>query len=178
MVAALNAGVRTIEHDTYLDEEVADLMIEKRAMPVPTRWIVEFLNASGERLQMPDYAFKKLIAIVDQHRSAMKIAIQAEVQIAVGTDMFISGDHWGTNGRELANLVEAGMTPFEAIEAATANGPLTIGPQALKTGLLVAGYAADVIAVSGNPLDDIGLLADAANVTEVWKDGTLVKGAA
>jgi imidazolonepropionase-like amidohydrolase len=176
MVAALNAGVKTIEHGTYLDEELAELMIEKDAILVPTRWIVEQLNVSGRDLQMPDYAYKKLIAIVDQHATAMKIAIQAGVKIAVGTDIFISGECWGTNGRELVHLVDAGMMPIGTIEAATATGPETIGAQAPLTGQLVAGFEADVITVDGNPLDDISLLADAANIAHVWKGGALVKG--
>ena len=67
------------------------------------------------------------------------------------------------------------MSPLAAIEAATHNGPLTIGPQAPQSGQLVSGYDADVIAVSGNPLDDIGLLADGNAVSHVWKAGELVK---
>lgn len=175
MVAALNAGVKTIEHGTYLDEEVADLMLEKDAILVPTRWIVEQLNATGQQMNMPQYAYKKLVALVDQHASAMKIAIQAGVKIATGTDIFVSGEHWGTNGRELVHLVEAGMSPLGAIEAATAHGPLTIGPQAPSTGRLEAGCDADVIVVDGDPLDDIALLAEPSQVTHVWKRGSLVK---
>lgn len=177
IMAALRAGVKTIEHGTYLDEEAAELMLEKDAILVPTRWIVEQLNASGREMQMPEYAYRKLIVMVDQHNTAMKIAIQAGVRIATGTDIFVSGaQYWGTNGRELVHLVDAGMSPLEAIEAATHNGPLTIGPQAPHSGQLLGGYDADVIAVSGNPLDDIGLLADGSNVTHVWKAGELVKG--
>ena len=179
LMAALRAGVKTIEHGTYLDEEAAELMKEKDAILVPTRWIVEQLNASGREMKMPEYAYRKIIALIDQHRTAMKIAIQAGVRIATGTDIFISGpEYWGTNGRELGYLVEAGMSPLGAIEAATHNGPLTIGPQAPLSGQLLNGYDADVIAVSGNPLDDIGILADGQAVTHVWKSGELVKGAA
>ena len=178
MMAALHAGVKTIEHGTYLDEEVAQLMIEKDAILVPTRWIVEQLNESGREMKMPEYAYQKLIALVDQHRSAMKIAIQSGVRIAVGTDIFVSGEYWGTNGRELVHLVDAGMSPLGAIEAATTNGPLTIGPQAPLTGSLRAGYDADVITVEGNPLDDISVLAEASNISHVWKGGDLVKTAA
>ena len=176
IMAALRAGVKTIEHGTYLDEEAAELMVAMDAILVPTRWIIEQLNASGRDMKMPDYAYRKLIVMVDQHRTAMKIAIQAGVRIATGTDIFVSGaQHWGTNGRELVHLVEAGMSPLAAIEAATHNGPLTIGPQAPQSGQLVSGYDADVIAVSGNPLDDIGLLADGNAVSHVWKAGELVK---
>ena len=87
----------------------------------------------------------------------------------------VSGGPWGTNGLELAALVKAGMTPLQAIEAATANGPATLGPRAPKAGLLAAGYDADVIAVGTNPLDDIAVLGDSSRITMVWKGGRLVK---
>jgi len=73
-------------------------------------------------------------------------------------------------------IARAGLTPLEAIEAATANGPLTLGPQAPKSGLLAPGYDADVIVVARDPLQDIGVLAEPANVVKVWKGGVLVKG--
>lgn len=178
MIAALNAGVKTIEHGTFLDEEVAELMLEKEAILVPTRWIVEQLMATGLEMNMPRYAHDKLVTIIDQHATAMKIAIQAGVKIAVGTDIFLSPGYWGTNGRELMHLVDAGMKPIDAIEAATATGPLTVGPQAPLTGQLVAGYDADVITVDGDPLEDVSLFADGSHVTNVWKGGVQVKGAA
>jgi imidazolonepropionase-like amidohydrolase len=71
-----------------------------------------------------------------------------------------------------------GLSPLEAIEAATATGPLTLGPQAPRGGLLAEGYDADVITLDGDPLADIGVLADADRVTRVWAAGRLVKGAA
>jgi imidazolonepropionase-like amidohydrolase len=180
IMAALEAGVTTIEHGTYLDEESAQLMVEKDAILVPTRWIVEELNAAGPALQMPDWAYEKLTVMVGRHRDALQIAREAGVRVATGTDIFVSGPQggYGTNGRELGHLVDGGFTPLEAIEAATATGPLTVGPQARRAGELKAGWDADVIAVAGNPLDDIALLADADNITHVWKQGDLVKALA
>jgi imidazolonepropionase-like amidohydrolase len=81
----------------------------------------------------------------------------------------------GRNGHELALLVECGLSPIQAIEAATANGPLTVGPQARRTGQLRAGFDADVIALDANPLDDIAVLGDTDAVTHVWQRGTTVK---
>jgi imidazolonepropionase-like amidohydrolase len=78
---------------------------------------------------------------------------------------------WGQNGAELALLVEAGLTPLEAIAAATANAPATLGPQAPLAGILAPGWDADVITLAGDPLADINLLTDPANVTAVWKHG-------
>ena len=69
------------------------------------------------------------------------------------------------------------MTPREAIEAATASGPLTLGPQAPRSGQLAAGYDGDVITLDADPLTDIDVLADPGHVTAVWTAG-LVKDAA
>jgi imidazolonepropionase-like amidohydrolase len=174
IMAALLAGVHTIEHGTYLDEEAASLMIERGAVLVPTRFIVEHLVASGKALGMPDYAYAKIMAVADHHAEALRTAVGAGVTIATGTDIFTRAAI-GENGRELAYLVEAGMAPLDAIAAATVNGPLTVGPQAPRSGELEPGFDADVIAVAGNPLADITLLADPANVTHVWKSGLRVK---
>ena len=173
IMAALEAGARTIEHGTYLDREAAQLMVEKDAVLVPTRFIIEQLL--GLKDQVPAYAYEKAVMIVNQHWSALEIAIDEGVRIAVGTDIFVTGEMWGRNGQELAFLVKAGMTPLEAIEAATANGPLTIGPQAPQTGLLAEGHVADVLALDANPLDDIVVLSNPDHVTHVWKSGELLK---
>ncbi len=176
IMAALRAGVKTIEHGSYLDEEAAELMKEKDAVLVPTRFIIaELLGMEG---LLPPYVYRKAVAIAEQHAQAMKIAVAAGVTIATGSDIFLSGVHYGMNGREVRHLVEAGMTPLEAVEAATANGPLTLGPQAPLSGRLVAGYDADVIAMDGNPLEDLDIWGDADRVTHVWKAGELVKSPA
>jgi imidazolonepropionase-like amidohydrolase len=73
-------------------------------------------------------------------------------------------------------MVKNGMTPLQAIEAATANGPDTLGPQAPQAGQLVEGFDADVICVSGDPSTDVAVLADNDNITHVWKGSVLYKG--
>jgi imidazolonepropionase-like amidohydrolase len=73
-------------------------------------------------------------------------------------------------------MVEVGMTPLQAIETATANGPDTLGPQAPKSGQLVVGYDADVICVNGDPSSDVSILADPENITHVFKNGVRHKG--
>jgi imidazolonepropionase-like amidohydrolase len=174
IMAALEAGVRTVEHGTYLDEEAARAMVETGALLVPTRFIVEHLVGVGKELAMPDYAYQKIVALAGRHLEAMQIAAAAGVPMALGTDIFISGAV-GRNGEEAAHLVRAGLTPRQAIEAATANGPLTVGPQAPLTGQLAAGYDGDVIAVDGDPLADITLLGRPESIPMVWKRGALVK---
>jgi imidazolonepropionase-like amidohydrolase len=111
----------------------------------------------------------------------MALAHEHGVTIAAGTDISLSGpelpNSWGRNGRELPLLVRAGLTPLQAIEAATARGPLTLGPQAPLSGQLVAGYAADVITLDADPLTDIDVLADPRHVGGVWRAGQSVKRA-
>lgn len=171
--AATLAGVKTIEHCSTLDEETAELMLEMGTMAVPTRHAVEYLvSLKG---QIPDWAWEAQAKVHATHTKAMRLAIASGIPIATGADIMVSGGPWGTNGLELSALVKAGMTPLQAIEAATANAPATLGPRAPKAGLLAEGYDADVITVATNPLDDITVLGDASQITMVWKAGRLVK---
>jgi len=180
IMAALRAGVRTIEHGTYLDDECCDAMRDSAAILVPTRSIIEDILAHKEGV--PDYALVKLEAMADTHAEAMTRACEHGVTIAMGTDIALTGpdlpNAWGRNGAEPGYLVKLGMTPLEAIEAATATGPLTLGPQAPRCGQLAEGYDADVITLDADPLADIGVLADPGRITRVWTGGRLVKGTA
>jgi len=180
IMAALRAGARTIEHGTYLDEECCDAMRESGAILVPTRTIVEDILRFKD--SVPSYAVAKLEAIADIHAQAVALAYASGVTIAMGTDIAMTGpdrpNAWGQNGSELGYLVKLGMTPLEAIEAATATGPLTLGPQAPLSGQLVEGYDADVITLDADPLADIGVLADPDHITAVWTRGRQVKGPA
>ena len=178
IMAALRAGCGTIEHGSYLDEEAVDLMIQRNAILVPTRYILERLIALGPKMNIPDYAFRKVVAIGDQHKRSLQLAIRKGVRIALGTDIWSTGEGtiapWGQNAQELVHLVDAGMTPLQAIEAATANAPMTLGPQAPKSGQLKAGYDADVLAVRKDPLGDIAVLASPENLITVWKSGQAI----
>jgi imidazolonepropionase-like amidohydrolase len=176
IMAALAAGVRTIEHGTYLDDEVCDAMRETGAILVTTRTIVRDIVESAAA---PPYAMVKIAVMADRHAEAMATAHRAGVRIAMGTDIGISGAgpaSWGRNGRELALLEEIGMSPLEVIEASTATGPDTLGPQAPRSGQLVPGYDADVITVDGDPLADLKLLGDPTRIRSVWRSGRRVKG--
>jgi imidazolonepropionase-like amidohydrolase len=178
IMAALRAGVRTIEHGTYLDDECCDAMRETGAILVPTRTIIEDMLAA--RSLVPPYAMAKLEAIADVHAQAITRAWEHGVTVAMGTDIALTGpdrsNAWGQNGSEPGYLVKLGMSPLEAIEAATASGPLTLGPQAPRSGQLVPGYDADVITLDADPLADIDVLADPARITAVWTRGRPVKG--
>jgi imidazolonepropionase-like amidohydrolase len=174
IIAALEAGIKTIEHGTYLNEEAADLMVEKDATLIPTRFIVEHLMAEGEKQGMPEYARRKGQDAAKRHSEAVSLAIDKGVRIALGTDIWATG-MWGRNAEELGLLVKDGMTNLQAIEAGTANGPETLGPQAPRSGQLLEGYDADVICVSGDPSEDVNILADPTNITHVFKAGVAFK---
>jgi imidazolonepropionase-like amidohydrolase len=186
IVAALRAGAHTIEHGSYLDEESAAMMRDSGAILVPTRTIIEDMLAFGDSDSdsgsVPAYAMAKLRALADRHFEAIQIAIAGGVTIAMGTDIGTSSDalpaHWGENGVELTHLVKAGMSPLQAIEAATATAPQTLGALAPKSGLLAEGYDADLIGVTADPTYDISVLADPGNISHVWKSGSLVKSVA
>ncbi|KAL7789474.1 hypothetical protein V8C37DRAFT_386006 [Trichoderma ceciliae] len=178
IVAALRAGVKSIEHGFYIDEEVAELMLEKDAIYVPTQHIVRIL-ARDYSDQLPPPVKRKLFGIVDKSKESYRLVIEKGIKVALGTDMISSArasalSH-GNNAQELTYAVELGMTPLQAIECATANGPETLGGMAPLSGQLKVGYDADIIAVARNPLEDIRVLTDPINITHVWKGGKLFK---
>jgi imidazolonepropionase-like amidohydrolase len=178
IMAAIRGGVTTIEHGTYIDDEAIRQMKEKGIILVPTRGIIEDGLTTAESWSAR--AYEKLQTVAVQHATAYKKAVAAGVKIASGSDYGISKrgtvlSH-GHNGRELELAVKVGgMTPLQAIEAATAIAPEVLGPQAPKAGILTEGYDADFIALTSNPLDDISVVANPDNVTHVWLAGKLKK---
>ena len=178
IMAAIEAGVATIEHGTYLDEEACDAMAETGTILVPTRSIIEDILANLDKV--PPYAAEKLTAIAHRHAEAVQLAIGRGVPIAMGTDISVTGlglpNCWGSNGSELPHLVALGMTPLQAIAAATAVAPGTLGPQAPRSGQLAAGDDADFLTVDADPVADISVLARPDAITGVWTGGRRVKG--
>lgn len=175
IMAALEAGIKTIEHGTFLDEEAADAMVETGAILVPTRFIVDLLIREGEERGMPEYAKKKIEMTAEAHADGISLAVEKGVKIALGTDIWATGV-WGRNAEEIPLMVDCGMTPLQAIEMATANGPATLGPQAPDSGQLKEDMDADVICVSGDPSSDASVLAEPDNITHVFKGGVRYKG--
>ncbi|KAI5364562.1 Putative metal-dependent hydrolase, composite domain superfamily [Septoria linicola] len=177
ILAALHAGVKTIEHGSYLTEEAIALMEEKDAMLIATRFIQQ--NGLDHPNNIPPSSYAKLLEIVDVNEKSYQAAIRAGIKCALGTDLGISSissefNH-GMNGREFFYAVEAGMSPLQAIEAGTANGPDTLGPQAPLSGQLKEGYDADFIALEKSPLEDVSVLGRSEEVKWVWKGGRIVK---
>ncbi|KAJ4295073.1 hypothetical protein N0V90_007081 [Kalmusia sp. IMI 367209] len=177
VLAAIKAGCKTLEHGTYMDDECFTLMKENDIILVPTATVVHEALKNVDLLS-PEARAKALEA-TKIAKEMYKKAIETGVKIALGSDLIISipgtGLSHGNNGAELVYAVEAGMTPLRAIEAATATAPETLEPQAPHSGQVAAGYDADLIAVNGNPLEDIALLNQPDRITHVWKGGKLYK---
>lgn len=170
--AALNAGVRTIEHGTYLDEQTVRLFRRNDAFLVPTllagATVAEWAE-DPETFLTPAQRAKS--AEVGPLMQAMgRRAHEAGVKIAFGTDSGVS--RHGDNAREFALMVDAGMTPEEAIRAATVIGSQNIRMET-ELGTLEAGKLADIVAVEGDPYADITLLERAIGF--VMKDGEVYK---
>ncbi|KAI3323857.1 amidohydrolase [Xylariaceae sp. AK1471] len=171
ILAAVKAGVRTVEHVSFADEECIALIKKKGTVYVATRTIVDMLLKSGGK-GLSKYQWEKALLCGKNHLNAYKMAIKAGVPIALGTDT-----HPGFNmAMELDYAVQAGMSNLEAIKAATANGPLSVGAMAPKTGQLKVGYEADILGLLDNPVEDVKILQDKQSIGWVWKGGRLFKG--
>jgi imidazolonepropionase-like amidohydrolase len=166
---AVNAGVDCIEHGYYLTEAVVQTMKEKGTWYVPTLVVsqagaLEFFKRIGS----PDWYLARAASVGKQHRASLELAIRNGVRIALGTDQFPYEPNEGTTAtvREAELYVEAGMTPLQAIRAATIE-PATMLGAAADLGSLEKGKLADVVGVQGDPSQDIKSLR---------KIGLVVKG--
>jgi imidazolonepropionase-like amidohydrolase len=153
---AIAAGVRSIEHGTFIDEEAMKMMVAKGTFLVPTVYVGDFYT-EGDRLRAQDKQDEYAANQRDKFVAAIGRANQLGVKIAVGVDL----GGWAVDPvvfvREMAVFVEAGMTPMEAIQAGT-----RVGAELLRwddrLGTVQAGKLADLVAVTGNPLDDMKVL--------------------
>jgi imidazolonepropionase-like amidohydrolase len=166
---AVRAGVRSIEHGTFVDQEGVRLMVEHETYLVPTMYIGDFYI--NER---PDSeAQQKMIELSQKYRQEffqnIRSAIRAGVKIAVGSDF--GGYEAEINAREFGSLVEAGMTPMQAIQAGTRVGGELLGWED-RVGTIEPGKLADIVAVAGDPIED---LSELERVIFVMKGGKVVK---
>ncbi|TAL12063.1 MAG: amidohydrolase family protein [Nitrospirae bacterium] len=176
MKNALRAGVHSIEHGTLLDGEAIELFLRHGTFLVPTLSAIQSGCEMGRQGGMPDYAVQKSEALGEEQKKTFRKAVQAGVRIAMGTDAGTPFNRHGRNAQELRRMVEFGMTPMQAVEAATRSAATLLGLES-ELGTVEAGKRADLILVNGNPLDDIALLQEPANVVYVIQDGKIVKGA-
>jgi imidazolonepropionase-like amidohydrolase len=170
----LDAGVDSIEHGAALDDALIEQMARQGAWLVPTftvlRKVLQIDAASPGAL--PAYMAPKARALVELQRESFPKALAAGVKIAMGTDA--GGFGHGRNAGELAHMVEAGMTPMQAIVAATRMGADCMG-LGDEVGRLRPGFLADLLVVDGDPLADVRVLEDRARLRLILKDGAQIK---
>lgn len=166
--AAVKAGIDCLEHALSLDDELAELMAEQGTAYVPTRWVFLTDNELSWGDIGPDQAPAYRERIEEEHDRALDAALRAGVLIGAGTDSLDVVPTKDVLVRELEALAAAGMTHRAVVDAATINAARIIGQEA-SIGSLEPGKWADVIAVDGNPLEDLRAL---TRPTVVMKGGS------
>lgn len=170
---AVRAGIHSIEHAIFLDDEIIDLMLERGTFVVPTLLapiaVLEVAETTGN---MPEWAVEKSKEVVDIHKESIAKAHKAGVKIAMGTDAGVMPH--GTNLRELGLLCEIGMTPLEAVVATTKTAAECLG-WSDRLGTIEAGKLADIVITKTDPIADIRSLENPDNIAVVLKDGQVVK---
>lgn len=165
---AVLAGVDSIEHGSFIDDEAIRLMKEKGTYLVPTLYLSDWFIENYQRLRVPEFMVEKAKVVMPAARLNIARAFKAGVKVAFGTDAAVYPH--GLNAHEFAVMVKLGMTPMQSIQAATVNAADLIG-WSDRIGSIEAGHFADIIAVSGDPLADVSAL---EHVSFVMKGGQIV----
>ena len=171
---SLWAGIDSIEHGFFLDDEAIELMLERNAYLVPTLSAPFQIIKGGVKGGVPRYAVEKSKSVMKSHFQSVRRAYKAKIHIAMGTDAGTPFNRHGENLKELELLMRAGLTPMEAIVATTKTASEVLGLEK-KIGILEKGKMADLIVVNGNPIDDISLLQKNQNILAVMKEGRFYK---
>jgi imidazolonepropionase-like amidohydrolase len=162
--AAVRAGVTSIEHGSMLSDESISLMLEHGTYLVPTTYLVDALNLDN----LPPPIRSKAETVLPLARESLRKAIRAGVNIAFGTDAAVYPH--GDNAKEFGVMVDLGMSPIDALRAATTTAAGLLGYD--DRGQIAEGFLADIIAVPGNPLENIRVMED---VEFVMKGGRVYK---
>jgi imidazolonepropionase-like amidohydrolase len=166
---AVRAGADSVEHATDMDDATIKDMAKRGTVYVPTVEHNRYYIAHRDEFGYDDAVVKRLEAYVQRNLETLRRAIKAGVPIAMGSDAVFTG--FGENARELERLVEAGLTPAEALRSATSVGASLMG-MSDSIGAIAPGYYADIVAVDGDPLADIQALT--RRVVWVMKGGKVV----
>src|SRR5215467_1611777 len=173
---ALRAGADTIEHGTRLDDEALALFASSRTALVPTLSTLFSVLELGETLNLMPKQREEMAVNKDHWLSAVARAHAAKVPIGAGSDIGNRYPH-GRNAREIEFLVRAGLSPLEAIKAATGTAARILGKEG-TIGALTPGAFADLLVVDGNPLEDVRVLGDPERISLVVQEGRAVAGRA
>ena len=166
---AVRAGIRSVEHGIYLDDEAIELMLARGTWLVPTLIApLAVIRAARAGAALTDEMIRKAEDVAEVHAASMRRAVEAGVKIAMGTDSGV-GPH-GTNLEELPLMQAAGMSPGQVLAAATSSAADLLG-YGDQFGRLAPGFRADLVVVSGDAYD---LAALPGRIREVWQDGARV----
>jgi imidazolonepropionase-like amidohydrolase len=174
MKNAIRAGVHSIEHGTLLDDDTVKLFLLHKTFLVPTLSAIQTGVEHGKMGGIPDHALQKVTLLADGLKVNFQKAIRAGVRIAMGTDAGTPFNLHGRNAQELRRMVDLGLSPLQAIQAATSSASSLLGLEG-EIGSIETGKLADLIMVNGNPLEDIALLEDPNRIVTVIQGGKIVK---
>lgn len=166
---AIRAGIRSIDHGIYLDDEAIEMMLARGTWLVPTLVAPRgVIDAAAAGAAIPEASVAKAHEVAEIHRASFAKAVEAGVKVAMGTDSGVTPH--GNNLRELQLMVEGGMTPMQAIVATTQSAAELMGLEE-ELGTLEPGKRADLVVVDGDPLD-VATLTD--RIEAVYQDGARV----
>ena len=168
---AVRAGVDSVEHAIFLDDELIEMMIERGTYIVPTLAAVDFIVQNGEEGGIPEYAVRKAKYVQQSHKESIKKAYEAGVKIAMGTDSGTPFNLHGSAPYEIKLLVECCMSPMDALVSATKGSADCLGILD-NYGTLEEGKFADFLVLDENPLDSLETLFD---INSVYKLGRKVR---
>ena len=173
---ALRAGIDSIEHGVYLDDETVSMMIERNIPFIPTISALYNIEAKGIEAGIPAFAVEKTLKVKPFHLESIRMAREASVLVAAGTDAGTPFNLHGQNLGEIKLLVDyGGFSPMGAIEAGTGIAARVLGLEK-ELGTVAEGKVADLVLVEGNPLDNIDVLLNQESIRLVMQRGKIVKG--
>lgn len=168
---AVRAGIRSIDHGIYLDDEAIELMLARGTFLVPTLVApTGVIKAAEAGMAIPEASLKKAKDVIEIHRASFAKAVAAGVKVAMGTDSGVTPH--GENLDELVLMAEGGMSPEEVLLATTRNAAECLDV-AEDRGTIEAGKRADLVVVDGDPMEFEGLR---GRISAVFKSGRLVSG--
>jgi imidazolonepropionase-like amidohydrolase len=170
--AAVKAGVDSIEHAFYLEDDVIEMMLKKGTYLNPTLVAMYRIIEAGEKGGIPPESMVKAKPNAEAHVASFQKAYRAGIKICMGTDCGSPYNYHGNNAYELYLMVKHGMREMDALVACTKRAAQALRMEN-KMGTLEKGKWADVIVVEGNPLEDIGILVNKENIKLVMKEGKI-----
>ena len=168
---AVRAGMDSIEHGIFMTQECLEAMLEKGTYLVPTLAAVNNIYINRDK-GIPDFIVEKTIRVRERHHQSIKMFYEAGGKIAMGTDAGTPFNVHGDNSQELQFMVDLGISNSDALSFSTADAADLMG--LADRGQISEGYIADLLIVSGNPVEDISVVANQKNHRSVIKNGATV----